>query len=573
MTITLGIYDGHTATACLVENGKIIACVSEERLNRIKEYGGFPLLSIKEVLKIGGIKPSDIDGVGVASLIKPLVRKDFYKPSLLKRIFGWGTKILPRNFLRSNLWVNPSVALLKFTRKRRELIKKLRSLGINSKIDFYEHHQVHAASAQLVSWFKNKESLILTCDGSGDAICATVNIGRNNEIERIAEISNYNSIGEFYTRITQFLGMKPLSDEYKVMGLAPYSKEKDGKRTYEIIKNFFKISKKSPMIFENRSGVWKWQYIKKFRDIFFGHRFDNIAWAAQKLLEDVLVNWVRNCIEETGINNVVLSGGVFMNVKANLRILSLKEVKNLFILPSCGDESLPIGTALLEYIKLDGSKKIEALGPIYFGPSYSEDEIKGIIKKGVERKYIVERIDNIDEFVAEEIAKGKIIARFRGRMEWGARALGNRSILADPSRREIVIRINEAIKNRDFWMPFAPTILKEKAHEYLINPKQMKAPYMIIAFDAKERAKKDLIAALHPYDFTCRPQVLEKEWNPSYYKILKTFEKITGIGGILNTSFNLHGDPIVCSPTNAIYTFKNSQLDGLAIENFYIARK
>lgn len=242
----------------------------------------------------------------------------------------------------------------------------------------------------------------------------------------------------------------------------------------------------------------------------------------------------------------------------------------MFIFPSCGDESLAIGASIAKTLELK-ENNITPLGPLYFGQEFSEEEIQEAIKEGC-REFKVERVEHIDEFVGKQIAQGKVVARFAGRMEWGARALGNRSILADARNRDVVIRINEAIKNRDFWMPFAPSILEERANEYLINPKGFYAPYMIMAFATKEKARKHLIAALHPYDFTARPQVIRESWNPSYYRILKTFEKETGVGGILNTSFNLHGDAIVCTPQDAVYTFKTSALDGLAIGNYYISR-
>jgi carbamoyltransferase len=570
--ITLGIHDGHTATACIVKDGKILSCVSEERLNRIKEWGGFPKSSIKECIKIARLQPEDIDAVAVVGKIKPLKPENFSEPYPSRKLFSLGTKVMPKSFLRSSSWVSPAISILEKNRGRREISDNLKKLGIKEEPAYYEHHLIHAATAHLTCSNGTKENLILTCDGSGDGLSATVNVGRGLDIERLAAVSNYNSLGEFYTRITQYLGMKPLSHEYKVMGLAPYAKETYAENTYNLIKDFFKISDKNPLIFENHSGFWKWGYIKNFQEIFFGHRFDNIAWATQKLIEEVLVKWVKNAIKETDIHNIVLSGGVFMNVKANLKILELPEVERLFILPSCGDESLAIGAALQRYVELSGSPKIDPLGPLYFGSEFSNEQIDETINKKVNDKFKVERIDNIDEHVGEEVAKGKVVARFSGRMEWGARALGNRSILADGSNRDVGMKINEAIKRRDFWMPFAPTILSERANEYIINQKKMEAPYMIIAFETKDKAREDLIAALHPYDFTARPQILEKDWNPGYYRVLKTFKSETGRGGLLNTSFNLHGDPIVCSPEDAIYTFENSALDALALGNYYIER-
>ena len=569
--ITLGIHDGHTATACIMRNGKILACISEERLNRVKEWGGFPEKSILECLRIAQVKPSEIDGVGVVGLLKPTFPQTYNEPPFYKKFFSTATRILPESFFQSNVWVKPAQKILGHLRNRDEIISHLKKLGINVKPTFYEHHFLHAAKAHFCSWFGTDNNLVITCDGSGDAVCATVNIGKGKEIKRIAEISNYNSIGEFYTQVTQYLGMKPMSHEYKVMGLAPYAKEEHSNKTLQLFERFFEVNSKSPLMFKNTSGFWKWRFIEAFQTLLMGHRFDNIARAAQTLVENIVVTWIKNCMAHTGIYNLVLSGGVFMNVKANSMILDLPEVTQLFIFPSCGDESLAISAAIVKSIEL-GQENIEPLGPLYFGSEFTDEQIEQALSD-IQKEFKIEKIEGIDEFVGKQLAQGKVIARFSGRMEWGARALGNRSILADARNRDVIMKINEAIKNRDFWMPFAPSILEERADEYLINPKGFYAPYMIMAFPTKEKARKDLIAALHPYDFTARPQIVRESWNPSYYRVLKAFEKETGVGGILNTSFNLHGDAIVCTPQDAIHTFKNSALDALAMGHYYVSRK
>jgi carbamoyltransferase len=568
--ITLGIHDGHTATACIIQDGRIIACISEERLKRIKEWGGFPEQSILECLKIANIQPSEIDGVGVVGLLKPTFPETYSKPHLPKRLFSAAIRILPESFSQSNIWVKPAKKLLGLLRNKAEIKSRLRSMGITPEPTFYEHHFLHAAEAHFCSWSGTENNLVITCDGSGDAVCATVNIARGKKLERIVEISNYNSIGEFYTQITQYLGMKPMSHEYKVMGLASYAEEEHSKKTFQIFERFFDVNGNSPLMFRNTSKYWKWRFIDAFRTNLSGHRFDHIARAAQALVEKIIITWIRNCVAHTGIRNLVLSGGVFLNVKVNELILNLQEVERLFIFPSCGDESLAIGAAIVNSLEL-GQGHIEPLGPIYYGQEFSDDEIQEALT-GLGQEFIVEKMDDIDEFVGKQLAQGRVIARFSGRMEWGNRALGNRSILADPRNRDVIIKINTMIKNRDFWMPFAPSILEERADEYVINPKSFYAPYMIMAFRTKEKARKDLIAALHPYDLTVRPQIVRESWNPSYYRVLKTFEKETGVGGTLNTSFNLHGDAIVCSPLDALYTLKNSALDGLAIGHYFVSR-
>lgn len=569
--ITLGVHDGHTATACIVKDGKIIATVSEERLNRIKEWGGFPEKAIKECMKIADVKPGEIDGVGFTGIMNPTIPQNYYQPHFYKKIFGIISQIVPKKVVRSNRWIKPTQVVLSIFRKKKEIGERLLELGIKAPAVFYEHHYLHAATAHLTAWFNKTKNIVITSDGSGDAVSATVNIACGADFTRIIAISHYNSVSELYTQITQFLGMKPMSHEYKVMGLAPYAKKDYAAKTLKVLQKYFELEEDS-LCFYNCSGRWKWQYLQKFEKDLKGHRFDNIACAVQLLFEDIITRWVQNCIKKTEINNVVLSGGSFMNVKANNLILNLPDINNLFIFPSCGDESLAIGAALVRYLDCGGTEdNIVPLGPIYFGPEYSIKEIDELLKNYSGLK--VEMIDNINEHIGQELAKGKVVARFAGRMEFGARALGNRSILADPRKRDIVKKINEAIKNRDFWMPFAPSILEERADDYIINPKNFFAPYMIMAFPTKTKAHSDLDAALHPYDLTCRPQIVRRDWNPGYHQVLKTFEQLTGVGGVLNTSFNLHGEPIVCSPKDALETFVNSALDGLALENFYITKK
>ncbi len=571
--ITFGIHDGHMATACLIKNGQILACISEERLDRKKGWCGFPEKAIRKCLEITGIDPREVDGVGIAGRIPPIKNYEgFNKPQGLRRVYSFGNYLVPKNILRSSLWVQPAVSILSRFRNYKEIYKKLQSIGMMREPVFYDHHELHALSAYSCSPFYESEekTLVLTCDGSGDAVSATVNIGKGRKLDRIQTISNYNSLGEFYTRITQYLGMKPLFDEYKVMGLAAYTSKQYSESAYNKINNFIKINKNS-LCFENHSGQYKWQYLKKLYKLLKDERFDSIAYAAQKLLERILKEWVTDCIEKTGIRRIVVSGGVFMNVKANYEILNLPEVESLWILPSCGDESLAIGAAM-KCSKELGFDKFEPLKEIYFGPKYSNDEIKGIIEK-YKDVFVIKEMNNIDHYLGKELAKGKIVGRFTGRMEWGARALGNRSILTDPRDQKIIMKINKSIKGRDFWMPFAPSILEERSDNYFKTIKNFKSPYMIMAFPSLEKAHGEIPAAIHPYDLSVRPQIVQKSWNPKYYKVLKSFEEETGIGGILNTSFNLSGFPIVCSPSDAINVFLKSGLDSLALEDFYLVKR
>jgi carbamoyltransferase len=251
-------------------------------------------------------------------------------------------------------------------------------------------------------------------------------------------------------------------------------------------------------------------------------------------------------------------------------------VEELHPFPSCGDESNPIGAAYYVYIHKfqKPAKSTKRVKQLYLGPSYSNEYAEELIKKiDLKRKYKVDFYKDIEGTIAEILAKGGIVARLAGKCEWGARSLGNRAILGDPSKMETFYTVNDQIKMRDFWMPFAPSIMEERQHDYIENPKNIDAPYMIMAFHSTQLAQKELRAGIHQADKTCRPQIVNKEWNPEYHRIIKEFEKETGIGAVLNTSFNLHGEPIVCSPEDAIHTLEDSGLQNVAIENYIISKK
>lgn len=247
-------------------------------------------------------------------------------------------------------------------------------------------------------------------------------------------------------------------------------------------------------------------------------------------------------------------------------------------MPSCGDESTPLGAAYISYIervKSQGKKiTIDPIGPLYWGAEYSNREVLSFLKSvSAAKKYKVRYVKNIEKKIALLLSQNKVVGRMKGRMEWGARALGNRSILANPENRDIVTVINEQMKDRDFWMPFTPSVLEKRAARYIINPKKLFAPYMIITFNTTKQARRQLRAALHPYDFTARVQMVRHDWNPSYYSLIEEFEKLTGVGGILNTSFNLHGLPIVMGPKEAYYAFEHCGLEYLAMENYLVSKK
>jgi carbamoyltransferase len=572
----MGIHDGHTAGACVLEDGRVLACISEERLNRIKEWAGFPALSIQKCLEITSKKPEDFDAIGLCSLLPQIGHSVYSRPHILKRIFGIVARVAPHSFLQdeARVKVAQNIGRTLTGSRRRGISSELERLGFSCPQTWYEHHHLHAATAFYTNWYRPEPTLVVTLDGSGDAVCATVSIGEKGNLRRIASVFNYNSICEFYTRVTQYLGMKPMSHEYKVMGMAPYADRKYSEALLNRFREYFKVHPKKPLQFINDTGLCRWQFLDLFKDVLYLQRFDNISGAIQDLFEDVCLNWIGNAIRETGIKDLALSGGGFMNVKLNARVLNDLDINSLFIFPSCGDESNPIGAAILAALDKGFSPGgVDPVTEVYWGPEYSNSVVKAAIDKALPQDgWEVSFYEDIDRFVGREVAAGKIIGRLRGRMEWGARALGNRSIVADPRSPQVILRINKAIKMRDFWMPFAPAILDSAAPSYVVIKEGFRCPFMVMAFATTRRGRSEIVAGTHPFDSTARAQIVNQEDHPAFYQLIKGFEEASGVGGILNTSFNLHGDPIACSPEDALYTFINSDLDGLQMENYYITR-
>ena len=583
MVYILGIHDGHNASACLLKDGKIVACAQEERFTRIKNIATFPLYSIEFVLRYAGITSSDLDLVVVASdygsfgwyksynlgILGALYRKVVRDTTVLSTL---DIRVRPKKLalLLGDLLSRPVGRIIR--RKSLNIIADI--LGIDRDVVIsVDHHLCHAYTAIFSSPFptRNEDALVFTADGEGDFISSRVYIFKDGVLEKISESPTKDSLGYFYSHVTKYLGMKPLEHEYKVMGLAPYAPEYGVKKVLDKIRDLYYVDG-----LKIRSRFHAYEILEILIDRLSWMRFDWIAGAAQKLLETILIKWIRNAIQLTKIHNIAVAGGIFMNVKANMKIADLPEVEKMFAMPSAGDESLSIGAAYYGYRLLKPDAKIEPLRDLYLGPEYSDEEIIEEIERfRSDETFEVEYHKDIDDVIAELLIEGKIVARVSGRMEFGARALGNRSILADASDRRIVEIINKAIKKRDFWMPFAPTILGEYADEYLKAPdwKKTNPEYMIFAYESTEKARNDLEAAMHPYDKTLRPQILWRDWNPGYYKILKKFADETGRFGLLNTSYNLHGEPIVCSPRDAIETFLRSGLKYLALGKYLLIKK
>jgi len=586
----LGIHYGHNATVALSQNGRIVFAMSEERLNRLKNSNGFPVLVLDYIYK-NLIRPEEVDAAvifqkDIAGYLDMKNRgfksaRNFgigninfgraysFKNHLFSKISGfWALRSKLGRF--RHMWWEKTL--------RAEAMQYfVQSLKLpQEKILFCGHHEAHAYACGF-NLEPTRKTLVFTMDGEGDGLSSTVNVFQNYNLETLSANPVNVSIGYFFTEITKLLGMTPNEHEFKVMGLAPYAKQEKARELYEKFKDLITLDEN--LQFKSQSDTRRLEYF--LLEKLYGQRFDTIAAMAQIFLETKVLEWVKAWVKKTGVSDLALGGGVFMSVKLNQKILELPEVNSVFVMPSAADESTAIGACAFGNIQLAGragqAPKLAPFTDLYWGREYENAEIEKVLKEGdCYERHSIEKFEGefeLERKIAALLSENQVVARMKGRSEWGARALGNRSILANPQSRDTVRIINEMIKNRDFWMPFAASVLEEDVARYFINPKNIFAPYMAITFETTELARRHLTSAIHPYDFSCRPQVVTQSYNPSYYALISEFKKITGIGGILNTSFNLHGEPNVENPTDALRTLEDSGLKYLALGNFLISKE
>ena len=580
---------GITLVQALIVDGKLICAIGEERLSRDKHQYGYPAKAIETVLKFGNISPSDIDRVAMATPTLPPAyfytqrnstfsindywkeQREYWYPKLFENKDPKYLDIFSHKVNKDNFPYDES--LIKDEKDHEGMIQArlkhlTETLNISKEIvSVHDHHESHAYYGYISSPYRNDNSLVYTMDGGGDNANGTVSIGEAGEpLNEISRSSNCN-IGRMYRYATLLLGMRPADHEYKLMGLAAYNSEKYGKNAYDVYAETLQVDGLG-FKYKNQIKDHFWYFKEKLE----GQRFDAVAYGIQKRCEVLLTEWISNGIKETGIGNIVMSGGVAQNIKANKLIAELDGVNQVFIPPGPGDESISIGAAFLELVK-NGMQVSDINSPSdgYFGPSHSEDSVKQAIDKHAKPDWNVRKVKPSD--VAELIANGDVVSRFGlESMEFGARALGNRSIIADPRRPDVIHHINKLVKMRDFWMPFAPSILAERENDYMINPKGIDGRFMAVGFDSTELAKEHLPAGLHPFDRSARPQIVHKEDNPSYHALIKAFEDLTGVGALMNTSFNIHGEPIVGTPDDAFDTFARCGLHHLLIGEWLISK-
>ena len=581
--------------AVLVDD-KIIFSASEERYSRIKSDSSFPKNSINDALSFTGLKGTDFDKIIICgnklSLLAPLMNEystfsvddqirameEYWYPNLVLgknksflevfkdkinlEQFPFNTEI-GKNFDIFKLH-NPYTE--EDGRNVSDFFKQIIAsfLGIEKeKIIHMEHDWCHAAYAFYGSPIRDNNTLIVTADAWGDDLSGTLSIYSKEKgcIERIKEY-NHNDfqLARIYRYTTLVLNMLANEHEYKVMGLASYY---NGPIIEKVEKVFDKMLQSDGLEFIfNKDILDIYDYLKNNLKNF---RFDHIAAGLQSFTEKILVNWFSNAISRYNAKSVVFSGGVSMNVKANMKISQIPKIEKFFVCGAGTDETLPIG-ACYHWAEMNGIKP-KPLDTLYLGSNavYDEKDISSLAQ------YTIKKF-NSEEQILEQILKNKIVAVCRGRMEMGQRSLGNRSIIADPRTRSNVEKINNSIKKRDFWMPFAPVILEEYQDLLIQNPKKIDSPFMTIAFETKD-GKNKFPAGVHQADGTARAQLLKKEHNPILWNLIFKFYEKTGIPALLNTSFNLHGEPIVRTIHDALRVFDKSELEVLWLDEHIIEKK
>jgi carbamoyltransferase len=567
----LGIGDHIISGAAIVEDGRVLAAVNEERLVRKKLVMGFPRKSIAEVLRLADLRPDQIDYVAVASKQGHFLNEyvDFgdglfgVDRGLIKGLFfSVGSKL---SFLREKVPFLESLYydLRKpvYAQRQREIRRVLKTeFGFHCPVEFIEHHFAHACSAYYTSGYG--DALVATLDGSGDGSSSAVYEVTGGKWRRLHQVAGFDSLGNYYAYVTQICGFTAGKHEGKITGLAAYGKNAYG----EILDRFIQY-RDGTMV--NVGNTWYSDALKKLRAALPAEFSKaDLASSIQTHAEAITTRYLGYWRQNTGQKNLALAGGVFSNVKINQRVHEIPGVESVFIHPAMSDEGLPLGAALASiYQKSPEPAQLptRCLDTVYLGPEFSNQEITSCLEKeGVKYMYH----EHCEEEIARLVDEGYVVARVTGRMEYGPRALGNRSILYRPDEPSVNDWLNKNLKRTEF-MPFAPSTLAEDADKYYVGVDGARdaARFMTITFDCTEEMRKRCPGVVH-VDGTARPQLVRRQDNPSYYGIIKAFKERTGLSCVVNTSFNIHEEPIVCTPSDAVRAFKEGHLDVLAIGPF-----
>ena len=547
----------HDSSACIARDGEVLFAVAEERLSRVKHDARFPALSIRACLDFAAIRPEQVD----------FLCQGWSRPraGFLHDLSCYATRKQPVD----------ARALLNSTRyfasmwHQRGGENRFRQMfpDVNTRFRFVDHHLAHAISAYAFSGFDDAAVLVL--DGRGAWEATSLWRGRNGRLEHIWTIPWPNSLGLFYAQFTHYLGFTPYSDEWKVMGLAPYGEPGINLRDFIVpddnpyrVDTHRLISKDSAPIagIESRLGPGR----VPESDIDARHK--NMAFAVQDMCEQAMMTLARAAVTQTGCRNLCLAGGVALNSKANGKILASGIVDRIFVQPAASDDGVCLGAALAPMLDNGGKFPMRKMRHAYLGTESSDAEIAKALDT---YKIRATRVADPATTAAEMLARGKILGWFQGRMEFGPRALGSRSILADPRDPEMNAKVNNAVKFREWWRPFAPSMLSEVASEYLESATD--SPFMVLTAQVRAE-KRTVIPSVTHVDGSARPQTVERDISPLYWRLIYEFGQRTGVPVVMNTSFNLRGEPIVCSPTDAIRTFFSSGMDALVIGSYVVEK-
>ena len=592
----------HDSAACIVVDGEILAAAQEERFTRDKHTADFPTNSIKYCLEETGLSIDELDAIVFYD--KPLLKFE----RLLETYYAFAPKGL-LSFLKAiPVWLKEKMFL------KKQLLDGLKEVGEYNKKKikflFPEHHLSHAASTFFTSPFE--ESAILTIDGVGEWCTASIAHGKNNKIIFNKELHFPHSVGLLYSAFTYYLGFTVNSGEYKLMGLAPY-----GDPTSEQTEKFIDLIKTHLVDIKEDGSVWLNQKYynyatglrmakdKEWEKLFgFPRREDendlqqhhcNLAIAIQIVTEEIVIKMAKEAKRITGAVNICLAGGVALNCVANGKLIKENIFENVYITPASGDAGGAMGAALVGYFMYFDQERLtdektDSIKGSYLGPSYSDKEIESMIRKTKANYIKLIEFKDVATFTAEKIAEGKVIGWFQERMEFGPRALGNRSILGDARNPEMQKKLNLKIKYREGFRPFAPSVLAEDAHDYF--DLKVDSPYMLLVAPVKESRRKKLpenylklplwdrlyterseIQSVTHLDFSARIQCVHKSTNPKYHLLISEFKKVTNYGLVVNTSFNVRGEPIVCNPYDAYRCFMSTEMDVLVIGNYIFEKE
>ena len=591
----------HDSAAALLIDGKIIAAAQEERFTRKKHTPDFPENAVKYCLEYSGCSIDELDAVVFYE--KPLLKFD----RLLETYYAFAPKGLLQFLTAIPIWLKEKMFLKKILYERLAQIEKYDKKKLN--LLFPEHHLSHAASAFYPSPYQ--EAAILTIDAVGEWATASICHGKDNQITMLKEMRFPHSVGLLYSAFTYYLGFKVNSGEYKLMGLAPYGNP-NAKQTNE----FISLIKEHIVTVKNDGSIWlnqdyfnyatglkmvnekKWEKLFGFPVVKSGGKIEqkhcNLAYAIQKVTEEIVFKMANEAKNITGADYLCMAGGVALNCVVNGKLLKENIFKDIFIQPAAGDAGGALGAAQMTYYMYYNQKRTatvskDAMQGSYLGPYFSDKEAIFAFKK---HKAIYNKIDNFDDLcseVADLLDNGNVVGWFQGRMEYGPRALGNRSILGDARNVEMQKKLNLKIKYREGFRPFAPSVLIESSKDYFDLP--VASPYMLLIADVNEERRKKLpdnyheldlweklyhersdIQAITHLDFSARIQTVHKKTNPRYWQLINAFKEKTGYGIVVNTSFNVRGEPIVCTPEDAYKCFMRTEMDYLVVNNFLLKK-